>query len=443
MFAPIHLSSRAPSATASLLIGALLCAADGPNEGLRQVASPVFVLNDNGAWSWFEDERAVVDPVARTLLVSSVADASGSGGAARDGNVEVAVHDLTTGTTRRAVLHAHLEDDDHDSASLYVRCDGRYVAMYSTHATDTLSRWRLSREPGLATAWGAERTLDHGASATYSNIYPVGAGSSLYALVRAAGNDPHVLISDDDGATWQQGGRLLDGPGRPYVRYAADHLGRLHLLTTEQHPHNARTSIYHGMIVDGRLLRSDGTVVDADLSDDVAVRPERLTRVFAADVGMRAWTVDLHVDGDGRPSAVFSVHTRRHEYWYARGMTASSGTLTSSPTPAPRCTTTRPTTPVWPLLTPATPDGWSCPPTCSRTPAFRSSALPTASNTTSCTKARPRTQGRRGSGSRSLPIRRRTTCARSSRSGTATGGRSSGCAASTPRTTTTTSRSSG
>ena len=106
-------------------------------------------------------------------------------------------------------------------------------------------------------------------------------------------------------------------PGAPYVRYAVDHLGRIHLLTTEQHPRSAPTSIYHGVIVD-RQAQSDGAVVDADLFDNVAVRPERLTSVFGAGEGVRAWTVDLHVDGEGRPYAAFSVDASSNEYWYAR-----------------------------------------------------------------------------------------------------------------------------
>ena len=304
------------SVAATVLLGAAFCAADGPSEGRRQVPQ-VIVLNDNGAWSWFEDERAVVDPVTGTLVVSSVADGSGTGGMTRDGNVEVAVHDIAAGTTRRKVLHAHLQDDDHNSAALHLRPDGRYVAMYATHAADTVSRWRVSDGPGIAAAWEPERTLDHGSKATYSNLYPVGDGERLYAFVRA-GSDPHVLASDDDGATWHPRGRVLVGPGSPYVRYAVDHLGRIHLLTTEQHPRSSPTSIYHGVIVDRQLFRSDGAVVDAELFDNVAVRPERLTSVFGAGNGVRAWTVDLHVDGEGRPYAAFSVHASTNEYWYAR-----------------------------------------------------------------------------------------------------------------------------
>jgi hypothetical protein len=64
--------------------------------------SALIVLNDNGAWSWFEDERAVIDPTSCTLLVSTVANRSGTGGIARHGNLEVVAYDLTT-------LHATLD----------------------------------------------------------------------------------------------------------------------------------------------------------------------------------------------------------------------------------------------------------------------------------------------------------------------------------------------
>ena len=46
----------------------------------------------------------------------------------------------------------------------YRTCDGRYIAMYSGHATDTISRWRISERAGDASDWGPEQTLDTGAN---------------------------------------------------------------------------------------------------------------------------------------------------------------------------------------------------------------------------------------------------------------------------------------
>ena len=100
--------------------------------------------------------------------------------------------------------------------------------------------------------------------------------------------------------------------GAPYVRYASSGAGRIHLITTEQHPHDVVTGIYHGVIDQGRLLRSDGTVVDSNLYDASAVDPRLLTNVFESHSGAeRAWTIDVQIDSQGLPWAVFSVHSER------------------------------------------------------------------------------------------------------------------------------------
>src|SRR5829696_7831695 len=57
----------------------------------RAVTRPI-VFNDNGAWSWFEDERAVVDVERATLLIATVANRDGDDGAARHGDIEVVAY---------------------------------------------------------------------------------------------------------------------------------------------------------------------------------------------------------------------------------------------------------------------------------------------------------------------------------------------------------------
>ena len=121
--------------------------AEAPLDVADYVAGTLIVFNDNGAWSWFQDERAIVDPAAETLLIGSVSNKAGSGGAARDGNVDVAVHSLDTGTTRLVTLHAHFGGDDHDAPALMIRPDGRYLAVYAMHNGDRLSHWRISGDP--------------------------------------------------------------------------------------------------------------------------------------------------------------------------------------------------------------------------------------------------------------------------------------------------------
>jgi hypothetical protein len=290
-----------------------------------------FVINDNGAWSWFEDERAVIDAVSCTLLVSSVANGSGTGGMSRHGDVEVVAYDLATGSSSRTTLFDNFEGDDHDSAALFVRPDGRYLAMVARHNTDTMSRWRISRRPGDSSMWEPAGALDNGARTTYSNLYAIpaenGGGGRLYNFARTVDWDPHFHVSYDHGSTWALGGRLLEGPGRPYVRYAADGVGSIHLITTEQHPRNFANGIYHGIIRQGQLWRADGSVADHNLFDDSAVAPDTLTAVFPAGPDHRAWTIDIQLDAQGHPYVVFSVRSEdvapgrvepEHRYFYGR-----------------------------------------------------------------------------------------------------------------------------
>ena len=301
----LHLSSAfAVTVTAAVAAPAWPAAEDLP--------VPI-VLNDNGAWSFFEDERAVVDARTGTLLVSSVAHGNGSGGDGRHGDVEVVRYDLESGETSLATIADRFEADDHDSAALFLRPDGRYLAMYSRHGSDSLSRWRVSTRTGDATEWDTPRALDNGAPTSYSNVYAVpdendGRGR-LYAFTRTKGWDPHFLVSDDDGSTWSRGGRLLDGPGRPYLRYAADGAGRIHVLATEQHPDDFANGIYHGIIEREQLRGSKGELVDRDLFDGRASAPEKLSRVFDSDGDERAWAIDVAIDASGNPYGVFSVRS--------------------------------------------------------------------------------------------------------------------------------------
>lgn len=117
-------------------------------------------INDNGAWCWFQDERALVDPANNTLLVGSVAAPEGAGGDSRGGNIEVAVLDLATGDSQVHVVHRRLEPDDHNAPALLIRPDGRYLAMYAKHKTDNYSRWRISTRPHDASEWGPEGHFD-------------------------------------------------------------------------------------------------------------------------------------------------------------------------------------------------------------------------------------------------------------------------------------------
>src|SRR5699024_1766384 len=177
-----------------------------------------------------------------------------------------------------------LESDDHDNPALWRRADGRWVAVYSRHKSDDLTRWRVS-EGADPTVWGPEQSFDWtslfddpeqmralggGRGVTYQNVHAL--DGVLHCFVRAINDDPCYLVSHDDGGTWQFGGRLLTrekvGYVNGYARYdSGTRLGtddRIDRIITEHHPRDFATTIWHGSLAGGGLTRAALTPARAD-----------------------------------------------------------------------------------------------------------------------------------------------------------------------------------
>ncbi|MGD1155264.1 MAG: BNR-4 repeat-containing protein [Terriglobia bacterium] len=281
------------------------------------VAGSLAQLNDNGAWSWFMDERAIVDK--GKLIVGSVRSL-GDFAATQDkpdwGNVEVSVCDLETGHASHVVLHPHFEQDDHDAPAFLGLPDGRYLAVYSKHAVERKVYYRFS-QPGDPLTWSDASVLETpgtdkrfaGDNVTYSNLFRLPDGR-IYNFYRGFRHDPNYMYSDDNGQTWTYGGRLLRGKGgySPYLKYAFDHHRTIHFIATEDHPRNYDNSIYHGFLRDGEIHASDGRVIGKlSVSTETALAAWDLTRVFQGDPDNVAWTVDIELDKHNRPYIAFST----------------------------------------------------------------------------------------------------------------------------------------
>jgi hypothetical protein len=290
---------------------ALSLAAAAPGPALR---TPV-VVNDDGGWCWFQDERALV--VGGRLVFGSVP--AGRTDPARRGMVEATSVDLSTGAATRFRLGATAVEkpgayDDHDTPAFVARGDGRLLAVWAAHARDNRILSRVSLRPGDATAWSDERTFvpSPSSSVTYSNLYRLrGERGRIYDFFRGLDNrfKPSVAWSDDEGESWTAGGVVIDVPAafrhRPYVKYASDGEGTVHLAYTEGHPRDFDNSLYHVIYRDGTLRRSDGTAIRS-LKEGLR-DPVEGTRIFQGDAANVAWVADLELDAQERPVVAYSV----------------------------------------------------------------------------------------------------------------------------------------
>ncbi len=324
-------SARGSTRNGVLTAATLLCLAEiAASQQARRPSDPVhppsarlaatspgapLVLDDDGGWCWFQDERALV--VGDTLVLGSVA--AGRHDASRRGAVEATSVDLRTRATARFRLSATpvaKKDgyDDHCAPAFVLRGDGRLLAVWAGHGFDDRILSRVSSRPGDPSSWSDERSFVPSPSSrvTYSNLQRLaGERGRIYDFFRGLDDrfKPSVAWSDDEGETWTKGGVVIDVPAafrhRPYAKYASNGRDTIHVVYSEGHPRDYDNSLYHVLYRDGRLCRSDGTPIRA-LREGLR-RPEEGTRIFQGDPANVAWAADVELDGEGRPFVAYSV----------------------------------------------------------------------------------------------------------------------------------------
>jgi hypothetical protein len=299
------------------------------------LAEPI-VFNDDGAWCWFQDERAIIHN--GILIIGTVA--AGTDNPLRKGDIESTIYDLSTGEKTILELHDQLLEnsgdyDDHNSPAFLVRPDGRVLAVYSRHGPDSHFFCRITDKSPDLTQWSEAQTfnLNPATRLTYSNLHLLQREGRIYNFFRGLGGTikPSYAYSDNWGETWVEGNIFIEVPHdqvhRPYVKYASNGEDAVHFFYTEGHPHVYANSVYHAYYRGGQLHRSDGTRI-RPLSEGLH-RPEEGTLVFLGDEERRAWTSDIHLDEKGYPYVAFSVRIDLehrplgtggldHRYHYAR-----------------------------------------------------------------------------------------------------------------------------
>ena len=289
------------------------------NETQQQVLYEI--LDDDGGWCWFQDERCIVDD--GNLYVGTVS--SGYKDPSRKGDINAIKYNLTTGELHILELHDQLECDDHDVPALLATEDG-ILALWSTHGGNWKTHYRTIKKDGSLTARSIfSPESRNGYGVTYSNLFQL--QDSIINFYRGLGWDPNAMVSKDGGKTWEDKGQLLGGPGRPYVRYADDMDGNIHFSATEQHPRNFDNSIFHGKLVGDQIQNSFGEVMgELHVSPPV---PDSLTVVFQGSKDNVAWCNAIEIGEKGLPVIAYSVQKNSaglkvgnggedHRYRYAR-----------------------------------------------------------------------------------------------------------------------------
>lgn len=297
-----------------------------------RVAGNMILINDNGGWCWYQDEKIAYDPVGGNILINTAAQATGFGGisADRHNDMDFTQFNIATGKRTRVVAKEGFGGDDHNMGAFWIRPDGRYLHVYSQHYNDPqLTYLRLSTNPYDGSLWGSEYTynwetisgLTDTHSSSYTNVaYLSGEGTGmgrLYNIIRVFTRTPCISYSDDWGATWNYMGRLNGITGSTtysnfYHKFAGNGVDRIDFIGCEQHPRNYNNSIYHGYIKNGKSYNSYGVEMDT-LNDQTAPSIQAFTPIFITDQNQTAdsyhtgWTNELELDAHGYPVCLYQT----------------------------------------------------------------------------------------------------------------------------------------
>ena len=277
------------------------------------------LIAPDGAWTWFNDERAIVH---RGSLLS--------GYVLGDGRYGVTRHDLKSGESHHMIISTpdSAQRDDHNNPSLTVLPDGRILALYSKHIAGNryFQRTSLVPLPSTDADWGPEIVRPTPAANTYANTHRLSGDNNLiYNFHRCINFNPTLTLSADLGETWGEPRQFIgagNGRTRPYIRLTSDHERRIDVIYTDGHPRDVNNSLYHLYYRDGMLRRTDDTLIKPlagiPLNHDGGERGSFIyqyrTDRWPANKGPddwipggRAWNWDVHYGADGRPVVAFQV----------------------------------------------------------------------------------------------------------------------------------------
>jgi hypothetical protein len=272
----------------------------------------ITVFNDNGGWTWYNDERVVVDAEAGKIVVSSAASSASS--QSSNTNIDAVIHDLETGMNDKIALGSLSYSDDHNNGGILVKAPGEYFVGWAHRNVDCNSYWRNYADG----AWGPAVTYRWGQGCpwgtrpdniTYNNPWNMSAEGRHYNFQRSVETSPGILVSEDGGESWDYAGRLTasaqQGYNAGYYKYWGNGVDRIDFFATEAHPRDADTSVFHGYVKDGKSYDSFDQEQDDNIFDGNAPGITQFTRVFGAGgmlggVALNAlWNFDIARYDDG------------------------------------------------------------------------------------------------------------------------------------------------
>lgn len=276
----------------------------------------VQTIVEDGAWTWFNDERALW--IEDKLYIGYVR---------KDGRVALTCFDVRKGVSAETLLSSWRERDDHNNPALFHRADGKLLVAYASHGSRSRWFYRISRVPNPVRAhdWDDEAAVDLTSGKrfkkgwTYCNLYVL--SGKLAQIGRAINWNPTLSISEDLGRSWGDPVHLIESRDRPYFKCSSSKQGRIDLAYTEGHPKSTGNSIYHVFLQNDSVYDSTGKELTKFSDLPLNVKNGAIVYPYSRDYPGPAWIWDLNHRDDTDAVIVHTVSATTYggdlRYYYA------------------------------------------------------------------------------------------------------------------------------
>lgn len=276
-----------------------------------------FVISTDGAWTWFNDERALIKE--GRLYTSYVTS---------EGYVGMSVRDLDQNKAINSPIHLSTwtESDDHNNASLLFREDGKLMAFYAKHHTDKFTNYRISlvEKPESLADWGPEVVMESGTNHTYNNAFQLASmNGTIYNFSRTNGYNPNWKKYSASGRELTPDTEFIrsgDDKTRPYVKYASNGKDRIDFFFTNGHPRKTDNNLYHMYFKGGSLYQTDGKLIMSEAELPITIdQVDKFYTFGDKSPTARPWTSSFNYSSEGHPVVTYSLQEDKNniDYYYA------------------------------------------------------------------------------------------------------------------------------
>ncbi len=289
-----------------------------------------YEVEDEGAWCWFGDPRAVnftnEDGTIDVTVIGYI-DVHGSIKATQINNL--------TNKVDEVLVRTNIQPDDHNNPTFVMVPDGRIVVFYSRHTDEACFWYRVSEEPGDITTFGEEKCLLTSANTTYPSPFILSDDPDhIYLCWRGIEWHPTIAklsLPDENGnMEFTFGPKQLvrsTNAGdnvRPYAKYASNGKDKIYMSYTSTHPDNISDNwLYFNQIDINTMTMHDinGTLMRTIENGPLIVDRSNQSHIVDKTSGVRNWLWQVAVAEDGTP-VIANVRINggktSHDYYYVK-----------------------------------------------------------------------------------------------------------------------------